>query len=126
MAFTIVIPARMESSRLPGKVLQDIGGKPMVQHVFELARSTSADMVCVATDSEQVAEIAKGFGAPVCMTSASHLTGSERVAEATDNLHFEDDEIVICLQADEPQMPASIIETVASAMQSNETIKVAG
>lgn len=125
MAFNIIIPARMESTRLPGKVLQEIAGKPMLQHVFELAQSTSADMVCVATDSDQVAQVAKGFGAPVCMTASSHLTGSERVAEAAENLHLEDDEIVICLQADEPQMPVSVIEALAASMQSNATIKSA-
>jgi 3-deoxy-manno-octulosonate cytidylyltransferase (CMP-KDO synthetase) len=125
MAYSIVIPARMASSRLPGKVLQDIAGKPMLQHVFEFAQSTGAEMVCIATDSTQVADVARGFGATVCMTSSEHATGSERVAEAVDSLHFEDQDIVLCLQADEPQMPRSVVEALAAAMEKNDTIKVA-
>lgn len=124
MSYSIIIPARLASTRLPNKVLQDIAGKPMLQHVYELASRTSAEMVCIATDSTEVAAIAKGFGATVCMTSESHPSGSERVAEAVDILNFEDDEIVLCLQADEPEMPVSVIEAVAAAMEKNSTIKV--
>jgi 3-deoxy-manno-octulosonate cytidylyltransferase (CMP-KDO synthetase) len=125
MAFSIVIPARLESTRLPGKVLADIGGKPMLQHVYELAQSTSAEMVCIATDSKEVQTVAEGFGATVCMTSPDHPTGSERVAEAIEALQFEENDIVVNLQADEPLMPVSIIKAVASALEKNETIKVA-
>lgn len=125
MAFSIVIPARMASSRLPGKVLQDIAGKSMLQRVFELAQSTSAEMICIATDSLEVEAAARKFGATVCMTSADHPSGSERVAEAVDALQFESDDIVLSLQADEPQMPRSVIESLAAAMEANKTIKVA-
>jgi len=125
MAFSIIIPARLASTRLPGKVLQDIAGKTMLQRVYELAKSTAAEMVCIATDSEEVKAAAEAFGATVCMTSPDHPTGSERVAEAANALQFEDDEIVLCLQADEPQMPRAVIEAVVKSLESNDTIKVA-
>ncbi len=125
MSFSIVIPARLASKRLPGKVLQDIAGKSMLQRVYELAQSTSAEMVCIATDSLEVEAAAHQFGATVVMTSDDHLTGTERVAEAVNALPFEGSDIVICLQADEPQMPRSVIEGVALLLESNETIKVA-
>jgi 3-deoxy-manno-octulosonate cytidylyltransferase (CMP-KDO synthetase) len=125
MAFSIVTPARLASTRLPNKVLVDIGGKPMLQHVYELAQSTAAEMVCIATDSPEVEAVAQGFGATVCMTSPDHPTGSERVAEAIEALQFEDDDIVLSLQADEPQMPASVIKAVAASLEENELLKVA-
>lgn len=125
MAFSIVIPARLASTRLPNKVLADIGGKPMLQHVYELAQASAAEMVFIATDSPEIEAVAQGFGATVCMTSPDHPTGTERVAEAIEALSFEDNYIVLSLQADEPQMPVSLINSLATALENNEMLKVA-
>ena len=86
MSFTVIIPARFASSRLPGKPLADIAGKPMIQHVFEKAQQSGASRVIIATDNEQVEKVAKAFGAEVCMTSEAHNSGTERLAEVVSKL----------------------------------------
>jgi 3-deoxy-manno-octulosonate cytidylyltransferase (CMP-KDO synthetase) len=77
--FTVVIPARFGSSRMPGKPLEDISGKPMIQHVYELALKSSAERVIIATDDERIVSVADGFGAEVCMTLAGHPSGTDRL-----------------------------------------------
>lgn len=114
--FNVVIPARFASSRFPGKVLANIHGKPMIQHVYERAVASGADAVWIATDNERVAESATGFGAPVCMTSAEHQSGSDRLAETAAQLKWADDEIVINVQGDEPLLPPANIAQVAENM----------
>ena len=94
MDFHIVIPARYASTRLPGKVLLDIAGKPMLQHVYERSVESGADSVVIATDDEKVSEVAESFGAKVCMTSSLHTTGTERLSEAVDALELESNDIV--------------------------------
>ena len=89
--FRVVVPARFESTRLPGKVLLPIAGKPMVQHVWERAVASGAVDTVIATDSVQVAEQAKLFGAKVIMTSASCQSGTDRVAEVCAELNWGDD-----------------------------------
>ncbi|EKD45203.1 MAG: hypothetical protein ACD_70C00024G0004 [uncultured bacterium] len=123
--FHIIIPARLNSQRLPGKVLLDIRGKPMVQHVFERATEAGADSVTIATDDEQVASVCEKFGANVCMTQSSHRSGTERIAEAAASIGFDEDEIVVCLQADEPHMPAPLIAQVAALLAEHDHVKVA-
>ena len=125
MDFHVIIPARLDSTRLPGKVLIDIGGKPMLQHVYENARESGANSVVIATDNNQVAEVAEGFGATVCMTSSDHQSGSERLAEAVEARDYEPDEIVVNLQADEPFMPPKVIRQVAAALDDHSNVKVA-
>lgn len=116
LAFNVVIPARFASSRLPGKVLADIHGKPMIQHVYERAVASGANTVWIATDDERVAESAAAFGAPVCMTSAEHQSGSDRLAETAAQRKWADDEIVINVQGDEPLLPPVNIVQVAENM----------
>lgn len=113
MKFRVIIPARYESTRLPGKVLLDIAGKPMIQHVWERAQESGAQSVVIATDSEQIAESVERFGAKVCMTAATHRSGTERISEVIDNLSYEDEDIIVNLQGDEPLIPPELIRQVA-------------
>ena len=82
MSFRVIIPARYESSRLPGKPLADIAGKPMIQHVYERAMESGAETILIATDHEDIVTAAKKFGAPVCLTSQNHRSGTDRLSEA--------------------------------------------
>ena len=100
--FKVVLPARYASSRLPGKPVLDIAGKPMIQHVYERACESGASEVVIATDDERVASCAKSFDAEVCMTSNSHHSGTDRIAEVVNKLEWADDTIVVNLQGDEP------------------------
>ena len=113
MSFKIVIPARYQSTRLPGKPLLNIAGKPMIQHVYERAQESDADTIIIATDDQRIAEVAISFGASVCMTRADHPSGTDRIAEVAEKLHFADDDIVVNVQGDEPRLPAALINQVA-------------
>nr|WP_320134973.1 3-deoxy-manno-octulosonate cytidylyltransferase [uncultured Amphritea sp.] len=113
MAFSVVIPARFGSSRFPGKPLADIAGKPMIQHVYERAIQSEAQRVIIATDDQRIADVAQGFGAEVCMTSAEHLSGTDRLQEVVHSLGFYADDIVVNVQGDEPLIPPRIINQVA-------------
>lgn len=113
-SFIVVIPARYESTRLPGKVLADIGGKPMIQWVVEKAQLSGASKVIVATDNDEVAQIVKAFGGEVCKTRADHQSGTERLAEVMEQYQFSDDEIIVNVQGDEPFIPPENIAQVAS------------
>ena len=124
MEFHVIIPARYHSTRLPGKVLAMIAGKPMIQHVYERALGSGAAEVTIATDDKRVKAVAESFGATVCMTSSDHPSGTERLAEAVVMLGLEDDEIVVCLQADEPLIPAEIIRRVAEDLEEHDNVKV--
>jgi len=117
--FKIVIPARFASSRFPGKPLVDLCGKPIVQHVYKCAVSTGADIVIIATDDDRIAEAAKDFGARVCMTSANHNSGTDRIVEVAEKMGWQDDDVVVNLQGDEPLTPASIINQVAENLHKN-------
>ncbi len=114
--FVVVIPARYASVRLPGKPLRDINGKPMIQHVYERGKESSAGNVVVATDDQRIADAAEGFGATVCMTGDQHRSGSERIAEVCDIMHWDDDRVVVNLQGDEPAMPAALIDQCAALL----------
>jgi len=117
--FKIVIPARFASSRFPGKPLVDLCGKPLVQHVYECAVSTGADTVLIATDDDRIADVVKQFGAPVCMTSANHHSGTDRIVEVAEKMGWQDNDVVVNLQGDEPLTPASIISQVAENLHKN-------
>ncbi|MCX7121051.1 MAG: 3-deoxy-manno-octulosonate cytidylyltransferase [Gammaproteobacteria bacterium] len=125
MDFTVIIPARLNSSRLPGKVLMDIGGKPMLQHVYENALQSGASTIVVATDNDAIAKVASDFGATVCMTESSHLSGTERIAEAVSTLALDEDDIVVCLQADEPLMSPKLIFQLAENLAEHDHVKAA-
>jgi 3-deoxy-manno-octulosonate cytidylyltransferase (CMP-KDO synthetase) len=114
--FVVVIPARYASVRLPGKPLRDINGKPMIQHVYERGKESAASKVVVATDDQRIADAAEGFGATVCMTGDQHRSGSERIAEVCDIMHWDDDRVVVNLQGDEPTMPATLIDQCAALL----------
>ena len=114
--FVVVIPARYASTRLPGKPLLDINGKPMIRHVYERGLESAAREVVIATDDERIADAAEGFGAAVCMTGDHHDSGTERIAEVADVLDWADDQVVVNLQGDEPAMPPSLINQAAALL----------
>jgi 3-deoxy-manno-octulosonate cytidylyltransferase (CMP-KDO synthetase) len=113
MTFTVVIPARYASTRLPAKPLKLIAGKPMIQHVYERACESNATQVIIATDDVRIEEVAKSFGANVCMTSVNHTSGTDRLQEVVTSLGLADDDIVVNVQGDEPLIPAQVINQVA-------------
>lgn len=125
MEFRVIIPVRYASTRLEGKALLDIAGKPMIEHVYQRAMESGAEDVIIATDDKRIAEIAQGFGASVCMTSVDHQSGTERLAETVVALGLDDHEIVVCLQGDEPLLPAEIIRKAAEDLEEHDNIKVA-
>lgn len=116
MSFHVIIPARYASSRLPGKPLLLIGDKPMLQHVYERATECGADSVVVATDDQRIADAVEGFGGKVCMTSAHHQSGTERLTETAQLLGLPDDAVVVNLQGDEPLMPPELLHQVAALL----------
>ena len=125
MNFSVIIPARHDSSRLPGKVLADIQGRPMVQHVYERALRSGATSVLVATDDERVKAACEGFGAEVVMTAASHRTGTDRLAEAARLTGESAERIVVNVQGDEPLLPSSLIRQVAENLDAHADADVA-
>jgi len=125
MGFRVLIPARYASPRLPGKPLLDIGGKPMLQRVYEQALASGASSVVIATDDPRIEEAATAFGAAVCMTSAEHGSGSERLAEAVSLLGYGADEIIVNLQGDEPLMPPQLLSQVADNLAMNPSADMA-
>jgi len=115
--FVVVIPARYASVRLPGKLLRPIAGEPMIQHVYRLATQSNAAEVWIATDDERIEEAARGLGANVCMTSADHHSGTERIAEVCDLQSWPDDLPVVNLQGDEPLLPPVLIDECAALLE---------
>ncbi len=113
MSFTVIIPARYASSRLPGKPLAMIGSKPMIQRVYERAMQAGAKTVIVATDDQRIVDVVAQFGGRALLTSAEHQSGTERLAEVIEQLGLADDEVVVNVQGDEPFIPPSIIGQVA-------------
>ncbi len=111
--FKIVIPARYESSRFPGKALADIHGKPMIQRVYEAAMEAGASEVMIATDSTMIGMAAEDFGASVCMTLEEHESGTDRLCEVVEKQGWQDQTVVVNLQGDEPLTPPEIIRQVA-------------
>lgn len=124
MGFAVIIPARYASTRLPGKPLLPLAGRPMIQHVYERALDSGADHVVIATDDERIREAAQSFAADVIMTSERHPSGTDRLAEVIDKRRFADDQIIVNLQGDEPLMPAALIRQVAENLQAHEQASV--
>ncbi|MEH8018500.1 3-deoxy-manno-octulosonate cytidylyltransferase [Rheinheimera muenzenbergensis] len=125
MAFLVVIPARFASSRLPGKPLCDIAGKTMVERVYQQALQSGAARVVVATDDERVAAVVEGFAGEVCMTSAAHNSGTERLAEVVSKLALPADMVVVNVQGDEPFIPPLIIRQVAQNLAAQQKARMA-
>ncbi|MCK5480860.1 MAG: 3-deoxy-manno-octulosonate cytidylyltransferase, partial [Gammaproteobacteria bacterium] len=123
--FYVIIPARYASTRLPGKPLRLMAGRPMLQHVCERANESSAKQVIIATDDRRIADAASGFNAKVCMTSEEHTSGTERLAEVVEQQGWSDDTLVVNLQGDEPAMPASLIDQVAADMATHQQASIA-
>jgi len=117
VSFTVIIPARYASTRLPGKLLLDIEGKPLIRRVYEQAVQSRAQRVIIATDDERIRAAAEGFGAQVCMTSSRHRTGTERLAEVCQLEQIPEDAIVVNLQGDEPLIPPPLLDQVANNLQ---------
>ena len=115
--FVVVIPSRYASTRLPGKPLLDLNGKPMIQHVYERGTESGAAEVVIATDDERIADAAESFGAAVCMTRPEHQSGTERIAEVADIMDWDDARVVVNLQGDEPSMPAGLIRQCAALLE---------
>lgn len=109
-----IIPARYHSTRLPGKPLVDIGGKPMIQHVYENSkRAAVLEKVLVATDDERIMRVVQGFGGEAVMTSSQHPTGSDRIAEVARGLEAE---VVVNIQGDEPFVSPRMLEEVVAPL----------
>jgi len=123
--FTVVIPARLRSTRLPGKPLLPIAGKPMVQHVWEQARRSAASRVVIATDDAGIYEACQAFGAEVLMTRVDHESGTDRLAEVAVQLGLPSDAIVVNVQGDEPLIPPVIIDQVAANLAANPQAGIA-
>ena len=119
MDFSIIIPARYASSRLPAKLLKDINGKTLIEHTYSNAVKSDASQVIIATDDVRIKTIAEDFGAEVCMTNDSHISGTSRLSEVVSVLNFQDDDVVVNLQGDEPMMSPSAINQVASNLSSS-------
>lgn len=125
MPFHIIIPARYASSRLPGKPLRLLAGKPLLQHVYEQAGKSRATSVIIATDDDRIKQAAEGFGADVCMTSTTHQSGTERLAEVIDIKGLAPDEVIVNLQGDEPMMPPACLDQVAGLLADDAECKMA-
>ncbi|THB68643.1 MAG: 3-deoxy-manno-octulosonate cytidylyltransferase [Gammaproteobacteria bacterium] len=123
--FKVAIPARYSSTRLPGKPLLQIAGKPMVQHVYERACECGAEEVVIATDDKRIYAACNEFGAKVYMTSAAHTSGTDRLAELAELCGWKDNDIVVNLQGDEPDMPAELLVQVARNLHDNPLASIA-
>lgn len=118
-AFKVVIPARYASTRLPGKPLLELAGRPMLQHVYERSLQSGASEFIIATDDQRIADAAHKFNATVCMTSPEHTSGTERLAEVVEVQGWGDDDIIVNVQGDEPLIPAALIKQVAAGLADN-------
>lgn len=116
MRFAVLIPARMGSQRLPGKPLAPVLGKPLILHVCERARASGAERVLIATDDARVHDVCAAAGFHAELTAATHASGTDRIAEVLARLDWPEDGIVVNLQGDEPLMPATVIQQVATLL----------
>jgi 3-deoxy-manno-octulosonate cytidylyltransferase (CMP-KDO synthetase) len=123
--FRVVIPARYGSTRLPGKVLLAVAGKPMVQWVHERACAAGADEVLIATDDERIASVARGFGAAAVRTAPDHASGTDRIAEVARVRGWAAADVVVNLQGDEPLMPPAVIAQVARLLVEHPQAEIA-
>jgi 3-deoxy-manno-octulosonate cytidylyltransferase (CMP-KDO synthetase) len=122
--FTVVIPARFASSRFPGKPLADLGGRPMVVRVCERAAASGAAAVHVATDDERIAGVVRAHGFAAHMTRAEHASGTDRIAELTERLGLDGEQIVVNVQGDEPLIAPALIADVAGAFEQHSQASV--
>ena len=123
--FTVLVPARYASTRLPGKPLADIAGKPMVVRVAENARASGAARVVIATDDARIADAARAHGVDACLTRADHPTGTDRLAEAAVALQLADDAIVVNVQGDEPLLAPELVARMAALLAARPDAAIA-
>jgi len=124
-AYHIVIPARYASSRFPGKPMQMINNKSMLEHVYQVAKKSSAQNIVIATDDNRIATMARAFCDDVLMTSDQHQSGTDRLAEVCRIKKWQSDEIVVNLQGDEPLTPVELLHQVASNLHNKSTASIA-
>jgi 3-deoxy-manno-octulosonate cytidylyltransferase (CMP-KDO synthetase) len=125
VSFHVVIPARHASTRLPGKPLLLISGKPMVVRVAEQAAQSGAQQIWIATDHHAIANVVHEHGFKACLTKDSHASGTDRIAEVVEQLDWPDDTIVVNVQGDEPLMPPALIRAVAEHLHSHPECAIA-
>ncbi len=125
MSFRVVIPARFDSSRLPGKVLLPLAGKPMLQWVHERALASRATTTVIATDDERIVKAASAFGAEVALTSRTHVSGTDRIAQVAADRGWAENDIVVNVQGDEPLIPPVVIDQVAALAAANPQADIA-
>ena len=125
MTYKIIIPARFGSSRLPGKPLSVIGDKPMIQHVWNRASESRADRIIVATDDCRIQKVCNDFGAECLMTQKDHRSGSDRIVEVCNKLDFNNDDIIVNLQGDEPFMSPILIDELVANKKKFPSVGVA-
>ena len=123
--FRVVIPARYASTRLPGKPLLELAGRPMLQHVYDHALQSGASEVLIATDDERIRAAAEKFGARVCMTDPGHQSGTDRLGEVVQHYGWPGQTIVVNVQGDEPLLPSGYIAQVARELASHPAAEVA-
>ncbi len=123
--FHVVIPARYASTRLPGKPLLDIAGKPMLAHVYERACQSQAQRVLIATDDERIAAVAESWGADVLMTAATHPSGTDRLQDVALQMGWDDATCVVNVQGDEPLLPPALIDQVAANLLARPHVAIA-
>ncbi len=123
--FKVAIPARYASTRLPGKPLLPIAGKPMIAHVCEKALQAGAEEVVVATDDERIRQTVSDLGIRAVMTRADHQSGTERIAEVVELCSWHDHEIIVNLQGDEPLIPPELIKDLAEVLASQSQAGIA-
>ncbi len=123
--FTVVIPARYSSTRLPGKPLLPLAGRPVIEHVWRRATESGARRVIIATDHSEIAEHAGALGAECCMTDPGHTSGTERIAEVVTACDLRATEIVVNLQGDEPLMPPALLAQVARTLAATPAASMA-
>ena len=119
MDFAVVIPARYAAARLPGKPLADVGGRPMIQWVWEVAVAGGAAEVIVATDDMRIANACARFGARAEMTDLAHASGTDRIAEVAGRLDWPDERVVVNVQGDEPLLPPVLVSQVAGLLDND-------
>jgi 3-deoxy-manno-octulosonate cytidylyltransferase (CMP-KDO synthetase) len=123
--FKVVIPARFASTRLPGKPLLDIGGKPMVIRVAEQAAQSGAQQIIIATDHQPIVAAAQLHGHNACMTRTDHASGTDRIAEVATQQGWADETIVVNVQGDEPLIPPALIRAVAQHLHDHPECSIA-
>ena len=121
LSFLVIIPARYHSSRLQAKLLRNLGDKPIIEHTYLRACESGAQRIIIATDDVRIEKVCLNFGAEVCMTEASHSSGTARIAEVIRKCRLKDEQIIVNLQGDEPTLQGALIAEVAQNLHTYKT-----